>query len=138
MRRFFHSFVPVPRARFLYIVAIHSGYFTLGQFRAFTKTANGKRPTSFAQKRLKNSHATVRDYMRRGATEGTEFQLVQAAQAIGQIVVLNIVGPFRTLASDQLVQLLELGRICVRDGAETHFALSPINPLKALPGPCVR
>jgi hypothetical protein len=31
-------------ARFLYIVAVHSGYFTLGQFRAFTKTANGKRP----------------------------------------------------------------------------------------------
>jgi hypothetical protein len=54
-------------ARFLYIVAIHSGYFTLGQFRAFTKTAYGKRPTSFAQKLLKNGHATVRDYMRRGS-----------------------------------------------------------------------
>ena len=54
-------------ACFLYIVAIHSGYFTLGQFRAFAKTACGKRSTSFAQKLLKNGHATVRDYMRRGS-----------------------------------------------------------------------
>jgi hypothetical protein len=54
-------------ARFLYIVAIHSGYFTLGQFRAFTKSAFGKRPTSFAQKVIKRGHATVRDYMRRGS-----------------------------------------------------------------------
>jgi hypothetical protein len=54
-------------ARFLYIVAVHSGYFTLGQFRAFTKTAYGKRPTSFAQKVIKHGHATVRDYMRRGS-----------------------------------------------------------------------
>jgi hypothetical protein len=54
-------------AHFLYIVAVHSGYFTLGQFRAFTKTAYGKRPTSFAQKVIKRGHATVRDYMRRGS-----------------------------------------------------------------------
>jgi hypothetical protein len=54
-------------ARFLYIVAVHSGYFTLGQFRAFTKTAYGKRPTSFAQKLINRGHATVRDYMRRGS-----------------------------------------------------------------------
>jgi hypothetical protein len=54
-------------ARFLYIVAVHSGYFTLGQFRAFTKTAYGKRSTSFAQKVIKHGHATVRDYMRRGS-----------------------------------------------------------------------
>lgn len=54
-------------ARFLYIVTVHSGYFTLGQFRAFTRTAYGKRPTSFAQKVLKRGHATVRDYMRRGS-----------------------------------------------------------------------
>ncbi len=54
-------------ARFLYIVAVHSGYFTLGQFRAFTRTGYGKRPTSFAQKLVKRGHATVRDYMRRGS-----------------------------------------------------------------------
>ena len=54
-------------ARFLYIVAVHSGYFTLGQFRAFTNTSYGKRPTSFSQKLLKQGHASVRDYMRRGS-----------------------------------------------------------------------
>jgi hypothetical protein len=54
-------------ARFLYIVAVHSGYFTLSQFRAFTHTGSGKRATSFAQKLLKQGHATVRDYMRRGS-----------------------------------------------------------------------
>src|SRR5882757_10709384 len=46
---------------------VHSGYFTLGQFRAFTGTAYGKRPTSFAEKILKRGHATIRDYMRRGS-----------------------------------------------------------------------
>jgi hypothetical protein len=55
-------------ARFLYIVALFSGYFTLGQFRLFTRTSFGKRSSSFAQKLLKNGHATVRDYMRRGLT----------------------------------------------------------------------
>jgi hypothetical protein len=54
-------------ARFLYIVAVHSGYFTLGQFRCFTNTSSGKRLTSFSQKLLKQGHATVRDYMHRGS-----------------------------------------------------------------------
>ena len=54
-------------ARFLYIVAVFSGYFTLGQFLVFTGSAYGKRPTSFAQKLLKQGHATVRDYMRRAS-----------------------------------------------------------------------
>ena len=52
-------------ARFLYIVAVFSGYFTLGHFRVFTGSRYGKRPTSFAQKLLKQGHATVRDYLRR-------------------------------------------------------------------------
>jgi hypothetical protein len=54
-------------ARFLYIVAVHSGYFTLGQFLAFTHSHYGKRTTSFTQKLLKQGHATVRDYLRRGS-----------------------------------------------------------------------
>jgi len=54
-------------ARFLYIVALFSSYFTLGQFLVFTGSRYGKRPTSFAQKVLKQGHATVRDYMRRGS-----------------------------------------------------------------------
>jgi|SRR5271167_1141117 len=54
-------------ARFLYIVAVFSGYFTLGQFRAFTGSSYGKRPTSFAQKLITQGHATARAHLRGGS-----------------------------------------------------------------------
>jgi hypothetical protein len=53
-------------ARFLYVVAAHSSYFTLRQFNAFAGVRWGRRPTRFAQKLLKHGHATVRDYMGTG------------------------------------------------------------------------
>ena len=56
-----------PEARFLYIVAVFSGYFTLRQFRVFTVSSYGKRPTSFAQKLIAQGHATARTHLRRGA-----------------------------------------------------------------------
>jgi hypothetical protein len=46
-------------ARFLYIVAVFSGYFTLGQFRAFTGASYGKRPTCFAEKLIEQGHARI-------------------------------------------------------------------------------
>jgi hypothetical protein len=54
-------------ARFLYIVAIHSGYFTLRQFLHFTGARRGKRSTQFARKVLNNGHASVRDYLGHGS-----------------------------------------------------------------------
>jgi hypothetical protein len=54
-------------ARFLYIVATYSGYFTLRQFLAFAGACFGKRSTTFAQKLLKHGHATVRDYLGTGS-----------------------------------------------------------------------
>jgi hypothetical protein len=54
-------------ARFLYMVATHSGYFTLRQFNAFAGVHSGKRSTAFAQKLLKRAHATMRDYMGTGS-----------------------------------------------------------------------
>ena len=54
-------------ARFLYVVAIYSGYFTLRQFRAFTQATRGKRSFVFAQKLLKRGHASLRDYMGAGS-----------------------------------------------------------------------
>ncbi len=54
-------------ARFLYIVAIHSGYFTLRQFRTFTQARRGKRSFVFAQKLLKHGHAALHDYMGTGS-----------------------------------------------------------------------
>jgi hypothetical protein len=53
-------------ARFLYVVAAHSGYFTMRQFNAFAGVSWGNRPTRFAQKLLKHGHAAVRDYMGAG------------------------------------------------------------------------
>jgi len=53
-------------ARFLYIVAVYSGYFTLGQFRGFTGAGYGKRPTAFARKLLTQGHAAIRERTSRG------------------------------------------------------------------------
>lgn len=53
-------------ARFLYIVAVHSGYFTLRQFCTFTHAARGKRSFLFARKLLQSEHASMRDYPRVG------------------------------------------------------------------------
>ena len=35
-----------PEARFLYVVATHSGYFTMRQFNTFTGVSRGKRSMS--------------------------------------------------------------------------------------------
>ena len=54
-------------ARFLYLVATHSGYFTMRHFNTFTGVSRGKRSMAFAQKLLKHAHATIRDYMGTGS-----------------------------------------------------------------------
>ena len=54
-------------ARFLYIVAVFSGYFTLRQFRAFTGASYGKRPTCFAEKLIEQGHARICGQARRGS-----------------------------------------------------------------------
>jgi hypothetical protein len=56
----------VTEARFLYLVATYSGYFTLRHFLAYSGAHPGKRSTSFAQKLLRRGHASVRDYMGTG------------------------------------------------------------------------
>jgi hypothetical protein len=56
-----------PEARFLYVVATHSGYFTMRHFTTFTGVSRGKRSMAFAQKLLKHAHATVRDYLGAGS-----------------------------------------------------------------------
>lgn len=55
------------KARFLYLVATHSGYFTLRQFNSFAGVHRGKRSMAFAQKLLKHGHATMRDYLGTGS-----------------------------------------------------------------------
>jgi hypothetical protein len=56
-----------PEAKFLYVVATHSGYFILRQYLDFAGARRGKRSSRFAQKILNNGHAAVRDYMGYGA-----------------------------------------------------------------------
>ncbi|MGA7188634.1 MAG: hypothetical protein WBY66_09060, partial [Candidatus Acidiferrales bacterium] len=53
-------------ARFLYLVATHSGYFTCQQFLQFIKTKPGKRSVSFARKVVEKKHASSKEYLRHG------------------------------------------------------------------------
>jgi hypothetical protein len=56
----------VSEARFLYLVAMHSGYFTTRQFLAFVNAKRGYRTHSLAQKLITQGHATMREYRRNG------------------------------------------------------------------------
>jgi len=53
-------------ARFLYLVAIHSGYFLARQFLGFVGAKRGYRSHSLNQKLISRSHATMREYRRNG------------------------------------------------------------------------
>jgi hypothetical protein len=53
-------------ARFLYLVATHSGYFTCQQFLQFVGTKPGKRSVAFARKVMGKKHACSKEYLRHG------------------------------------------------------------------------
>jgi hypothetical protein len=53
-------------ARFLYIVAAHSGYFTCQQFLRFIGGKPGKRSLNFVRKLIEHRHATACPYLRNG------------------------------------------------------------------------
>ncbi len=53
-------------ARFLYVVATHSGYFSMRQFLQFTETKSGDKSMTFSQKLLAKGHATARSFLRNG------------------------------------------------------------------------
>jgi hypothetical protein len=53
-------------ARFLYLVATHSGYFTCQQFIRFIDGKPGKRSLTFVRKLLEQGHASARPYLRNG------------------------------------------------------------------------
>jgi hypothetical protein len=53
-------------ARFLYLVAVHSGYFVTRQFLTFSGARLGKRSYSFVAKLESRGHATWREYQRTG------------------------------------------------------------------------
>src|SRR6266478_1822665 len=53
-------------ARFLYVVATHSGYFTTRQFLQFTGAKSGDKSMAFSQKLCAKGHATARSFLRNG------------------------------------------------------------------------
>jgi hypothetical protein len=54
-----------PEARFLYIAATHSGYFTVRQFLEFAKAKSGKRSACFVEKLIALGHASTQRYTRK-------------------------------------------------------------------------
>lgn len=52
-------------SRFLYLVATHSGYFTVRQFLDFAHAKSGKRNAHLIEKLFSQGHATAQRYQRR-------------------------------------------------------------------------
>ena len=52
-------------SRFLYLVATHSGYFTVRQFLDFAHAKSGKRNAHLIEKLFSQGHATAQRYRRR-------------------------------------------------------------------------
>jgi hypothetical protein len=52
-------------ARFLYLIATHSGYFTVRQFLHFAKAKSGKRNARLVEKLFRLGHASAQRYVRR-------------------------------------------------------------------------
>src|SRR5580698_9672078 len=52
-------------SRFLYLVATHSGYFTVRQFLNFAHARSGKRNAHIIEKLFSQGHATAQRYRRR-------------------------------------------------------------------------
>src|SRR6267143_5443730 len=53
-------------SRFLYLVATHSGYYSMRQFLQFTGAKSGDKSMTFSQKLLAMGHATARSFLRNG------------------------------------------------------------------------
>lgn len=68
-------------ARFLYLVATHSGYFSTRQYLAFTAAKSGEKSMAFTQKVLGKGHATARLLLRNGRVYHLFSRLVYRAIA---------------------------------------------------------
>lgn len=66
-------------ARFLYLVAMHSGYFSARQYLTFTGAKSGERSKAFTQKVLGKGHAAARMLLRNGRVYHLFSRLVYRA-----------------------------------------------------------
>jgi len=74
-------------ARFLYLVAAHSGYFTVRQFLDFANAKSGKRNARFVEKLFALGHASAQRYMRRSLIYHLRSR--QLYEAIGKAHLRN-------------------------------------------------
>jgi len=68
-------------ARFLYLVATHSGYFSTRQYLAFTGAKSGEKSMAFTQKLLGRGHASARLLLRNGRLYHLYSRLLYRAMA---------------------------------------------------------
>ena len=73
--------------RFLYLVAAHSGYFTVRQFLDFCHARSGKRNARFVEKLFGLGHASAQRYMRRSLVYHLRSR--QLYEAIGKAHLRN-------------------------------------------------
>jgi hypothetical protein len=66
-------------ARFLYLVAMHSGYFSARQYLTFTGAKSGEKSMAFTQKLLGKGHAATRLLLRNGRVYHLYSRLVYRA-----------------------------------------------------------
>jgi hypothetical protein len=74
-------------ARFLYLVAAHSGYFTVRQFLDFSHARSGKRNARFVEKMFDLGHVSAQRYMRRSLVYHIRSR--QLYEAIGKAHLRN-------------------------------------------------
>ena len=66
-------------AKFLYLVAMHSGYFSARQYLTFTGAKSGEKSLAFTQKVLGKGHAAARMVLRNGRVYHLFSRLVYRA-----------------------------------------------------------
>src|SRR5689334_12751467 len=66
-------------ARFLYIVATHSRYFSTRQYLQFTGAKSGEKSMAFTQKLLRRGHATAKLLLRNGRIYHLHSRLIYRA-----------------------------------------------------------
>jgi hypothetical protein len=74
-------------ARFLYLVATHSGYFTVPQFLTFARAKSGKRNAQFVEKLFRLGHVKGQRYTRRSVLYHLGSR--QIYDAIGKVRLRN-------------------------------------------------
>lgn len=72
-------------SRFLYLVATHSGYFTVRQFLDFARAKSGKRNAHLIEKLFSQGHATAQRYHRRSCVYHLSSRVLYDAIGKGEL-----------------------------------------------------